>query len=220
MASRTNSVTSLVASTHFAAPAFGLRDRASVLVAALHSKFADLGFQVADLQLRNESPKPVDWWIVCPLLAQRAQLALGIHHAQITLWNVEGGEEDLVIELWTQLEEVVSRELAPVEADRRELAFHGHFPVSDERFNPPPGSGDDRSLGEVVFSGRLLHFRSESGVPSRVILDRSTELPNALYLWVNSGWKASSSTIAEAVAAFSTLLSKAMTWAEVNVDDR
>lgn len=218
MEERISPLTSVVAATFFPAPAFGLRERSSELAAALQTEFGDLDFQIAEFVLRLDSQKPVEWWVGCPLLFQRAQLWIGIHHAQITLWHLSDGDEGLVADLWSRLERAVIRGLSGVEALRRELSFHGHFPVPPQRLSPEQVDEDSHPLGRVTFSGRLLHFESAADAQCKVLLDRSTELADALYLGVHARWAPTGPQIPDAVYSFSQLIQGAIAWAEVGAD--
>jgi hypothetical protein len=85
--------------------------------------------------------------------------------------------------------------------------------VSAERADDNAGP-----LGRVTFSGRLLYFESSAGAQCKVLLDRSTELAEALYLGVFARWAATDASISDALRSFSELIREAIVWAELGDD--
>jgi hypothetical protein len=183
------------------------------LAAALQAEFGELG----ELTLRLESPMPADWWLGCTLISEHALLGLGTHRAQLTFWNITSERRTRTLDAWRRVENLVTQCGAPL--SRRELEFHGHFPVTSERFGSTRRTRPGIPFGEVEFEGQVLHFRPAPGAQGKLLLDRSEQMDSALYLWVQASWPDVSASVETVVAEFAVLVLKAMQWAKLGEAD-
>lgn len=206
--------TSLVVSTLFAAPEFAFRDRSTELASALQSDFGEPALQSNELVVNVDSSKPAEWWLWCPLRSPQAHLAIGIRQAQITFQPAvsDGGQ---IADTWGRLESAVAQALSSLDGSVHEIALYGHFPVSDKRFGVKDDLRAAQHFRDIEFSGSIVHLPGPAPAQSRVLLDRSTELPRALHLWIHSRWPAET-TVGRCAEDFLELVSQSMEWADLD----